>query len=105
MKRISKDELKNKLENGEVNLIEVLSENEFNLGHIKGAVNIPLNRIGTEAKAKFDTHDEIVVYCTDEDCTASPVAAKKLTTLGFENVYHYGGGKEEWRKAGLPMES
>ncbi len=104
MKAITKDELKDKLENGNIQLIEVLEEEEYNKAHIKGAINIPLKKIGTEAKQNYNTDDEIVVYCSDYDCTASPTAAKKLDSLGFSNVYDYEGGKKEWKEAGLPME-
>lgn len=104
MKSITKEELKDKLENDSVKLIEVLEEEEFNNSHIAGAINIPLKRIGTEAKQKFNEEDEIVVYCSDYNCSASPTAAKKLESLGFNNVYDYEGGKKDWKEAGLQME-
>lgn len=105
MKTITKDELKKKLENDNIYLIEVLDEEEFKKSHIKGAINIPLKKIGTEAKQRFNEADEIVVYCSNYDCSASPTAAKKLENLGFKNVFDYEGGKKEWKEAGMPMES
>ena len=104
MKSITKEELKRKLENDEVILIEVLDKEDFNKSHIAGAINIPLKQIGTEANQRFSEDDEIVVYCSDSDCSASPTAAKKLDSLGFKNVYDYKGGKKEWKEADLPME-
>ena len=104
MKTITTQELQRKLEKNNIHLVEVLDEEEFNNEHIKGAINIPLNRIATEAKEKFNSKDEIVVYCSDKNCTASPTAAKKLNKKGFENVYDYEGGKKAWKNAGLPME-
>ncbi|MFW5760098.1 MAG: rhodanese-like domain-containing protein [Cyclobacteriaceae bacterium] len=104
MKIIDLETLKKKLENDEVTLIEVLNKEEYEKSHIKGAINIPLKNIGAEAKERFETDDEIVVYCSDEECTASPTAAKKLEDLGFKNVYHFEGGKKEWKEAGHPME-
>ncbi|MFO7658344.1 MAG: rhodanese-like domain-containing protein [Bacteroidales bacterium] len=104
MKTITKEELKKKLENGNIHLIEVLGEEKYNKSHIKGAINIPLKKIGTEARQKFSEEDEIVVYCSDYDCSDSPTAAKKLESLGFKNVYDFEGGKKEWKEAGLPME-
>lgn len=104
MKKITTGELKQKLENNHIKLVEVLSEEEYNKAHIKGAVNIPLEKIVTEASDKFDKEDEIVVYCSDKNCTASPTAAKKLKDSGFTKVYHYEGGKKAWKEAGLPME-
>jgi rhodanese-related sulfurtransferase len=104
MKTIEKEELREKLENEEIILIEVLEEEKFKKEHIKGAINIPLKKIGTVAKQKFDKDDKIIVYCSDYDCTSSPTAAKKLNDLGFTNVYDYEGGKKEWKEAGYPME-
>jgi rhodanese-related sulfurtransferase len=104
MKTIEKEELREKLENEKIILIEVLEEEKYKKEHIKGAINIPLKKIGTEAKQKFDKDDTIIVYCSDYDCTSSPTAAKKLNDLGFKNVYDYEGGKKEWKEAGFPME-
>ena len=104
MKEINTEELKQKLKNKEVILIEVLDKENYEKSHIKGAINIPLKVIGAEAKKRFNKGDEIVVYCSDHECRASPSAAKKLDNLGFENVYHYKGGKKEWEESGLPME-
>lgn len=104
MKTITTKELRQKLESNQVHVIEVLEEKSFEKSHIQGAVNIPLERIGTEAVERFDKADELIVYCTDYDCTASPTAAKKLEDMGFKNVYDYEAGKQEWKEAGLPME-
>ncbi|MDF1546222.1 MAG: rhodanese-like domain-containing protein [Bacteroidales bacterium] len=105
MKSISIEELKNKLTTEkELILVDVLEETDFKKSHIKGAVNIPLKRIATEAKKRFDKEDLIVVYCSNYNCSASPTAAKKLENIGFKNVYDYEGGKKEWENAGLPME-
>ncbi len=104
MKEIKFDELKKKLENNEVTLIEVLDREQYEKEHIKGAINIPLKEIGAEARKRFSKEDAIVVYCSNYECTASPSAGKKLEDLGFTNVYHYGGGKKEWKEEGLPME-
>jgi rhodanese-related sulfurtransferase len=104
MKKIKTEELQKKLKNNEVILIEVLEKEEYNKGHIKGAVNIPLKRISTDAREKYDKYDEIVVYCSDKNCEASPTAANKLKDSGFTNVYDYDGGKKAWKKAGLPMD-
>ncbi len=104
MQTITKEELKKKMDNREVTVIEVLSKESYNKGHIRGAINIPLEKIGKEARERFDKDEPLVVYCSNYDCTASPSAAKKLETLGFTNVYDYEGGKEEWKQAGLPIE-
>ncbi|MFW6006201.1 MAG: rhodanese-like domain-containing protein [Candidatus Bipolaricaulota bacterium] len=100
---IDRKELEEKLNNADVTLIEVLGKEEYERNHIKGAINVPLSNIGKEVKGKFDQDQEIVVYCADSDCGASPKAAEKLDKLGFENVYDYEGGKKDWQEAGNPM--
>lgn len=102
-KTIDRKELEEKLDNGDVTLIEVLDKEEYERNHIKGAINVPLSDIGKEIKGKFDLDQEIVVYCADSDCGASPKAAEKLDKLGFENVYDYDGGKKDWQETGNPM--
>lgn len=105
-KSIEREELVDKLADGEdITLIEVLSEEEYERAHIKGAINIPLSEIGREAEKRLDPKEKIVVYCADLSCEASPKAAKKLEDLGFENVYDYEEGKKGWREAGNPIVS
>lgn len=103
MKTINKETLKEKLKAKDIKLIEVLDENAYRESHIKGAINIPLKKIGLEANKRFSKDDQLVVYCSNHDCSASPTAAKKLEGLGFSRVYDYEGGKQDWKDAGLPM--
>lgn len=104
-KKIDKETLREKLERGDdFYLIEVLADGEFERLHIKGAQNIPFGKFMEEVKRRFNKDDEIVLYCSDEQCRASPLAAEKLETFGFRNVWEYLGGKKEWAEAGYPME-
>lgn len=104
MKKIKIDNLRSKLENNDIKLVEVLGKDEFKEEHIKEAINIPLRKIATKANQKFEKDEPIAVYCSDRDCTASPTAGKKLEDMGFGEVYHYPGGKKEWKEAGYPTE-
>ena len=97
--------LKRKLDtNRDLHLVEVLSEKEFNRLHIPGAEHINFNKIGKAAKERFSQDDEIVVYCADTECKASPMAAEKFDTFGFTHVYDFVEGKKGWSDAGYPME-
>lgn len=107
METIDRTDLKQKIDQGEeMTLIEVLSENDFEDFHLPGAINIPLGSENFEdrVQAAAAKDDQVIVYCKDEDCDASPKAAKRLEDLGYSNVLDYEAGKEDWRAAGLPVE-
>lgn len=102
-KTITRTELLEKMNNGDdFKLIEVLSPDQYQKEHIKGAINIPLSEIGKKAKNELNKDEDIVVYCSDKNCKASPTAAEKLEQIGFKNVYDYEAGKKDWIEAGLP---
>ena len=50
-----------------------------------------------------DLDREIVVYCTDQACTGSALAAKLLEGRGYRNVLRYTDGLADWSDAGLPV--
>jgi rhodanese-related sulfurtransferase len=103
---ITVEQLRQKLaQDDKPTVVEVLAPAEYRRAHIPGAVNIPYRRIAGEAKKRFQPEAEIVVYCSDTHCTASEIAAQKLTSAGYSNVYHFKGGKEAWQRAGLPLDS
>jgi rhodanese-related sulfurtransferase len=86
-------------------IVEVLMPKEYETGHIPGAIHVHFATIGGRASSLFSKDDTIVTYCHDEKCRASRIAAAKLQSLGYSNAYHYPGGKNAWRDAGLPLES
>ncbi len=101
MQNISKDELKDKLKHGDrFHLVEVLSPDAYEKDHIPTAINIPLNDEFADSvqHAIPDKNGEIVVYCQNEQCDASPKAARKLEELGYTRVFDFEGGKDEWRQ-------
>jgi len=102
--KIDAEELKKKMERGEeIQVIDVLSEESYENRHLPGAMNIPYREIG-KRKDEIDPDKEIIVYCNDKDCDASPIAAEKLVKLGFEDVTDFEGGLLEWEKAGYDFE-
>lgn len=71
--------------------------------HIPGSVNIPEDNLEEEVPERFADDDEIIVYCIDEDCNASPRSAETIDSLGFENVWDYEPGIEGWKAEGLDV--
>lgn len=104
--KLSAEQVKKMIDSGQrFHLVETLMEKEYDEWHLPGAVNIHFNKIGKQAREQFSEEDTIVVYCHDEECNASPIAANKLEKMGFTSVYEFPGGKRAWKEAGYPTES
>lgn len=102
---ITRDELKEKIDRGdEFVLVDALSRQHYERSHLPGAVSLPLEFVEDAEEALPDKEAEIVVYCMNVDCGASDAEVRELTEMGYANVRHYAGGKQEWLRAGLPVE-
>jgi rhodanese-related sulfurtransferase len=104
IKFISLQHLKRMVEGSEpYKLVDVRGKDEFAAGHIKGAMNIPLDELD-RVKGLLKPADLVIVYCDSFVCSASSSAAKMLLKMGFVNVRDYKGGMREWKLSGLPVE-
>ena len=71
-------------------LLDVRRIDEFEEGHIPGAINIPNETIGTEAPRELpDKKRTIYVYCRSGN--RSKQASKKLAGLGYTDIIEFGG--------------
>lgn len=105
VRSITRDELKQKIDRREpFVLIETLAPEQFRHAHLPGAVNAPPERLKELAPELVpNKQTEVVTYCASPECHASGDAARELTALGYTNVRHYAGGKQDWTAAGLPV--
>lgn len=107
MQTISRDKVKEETRNHDAKLIEVLDRDQFEKFHLPGAINVPLNdgfddRIRRAVPRK---DEKVILYCQDDECSASARAARRMEEMGYTNVYDYEGGKVDWKRAGLPIEN
>jgi rhodanese-related sulfurtransferase/DNA-binding transcriptional ArsR family regulator len=100
---VSRIELINRLKAGLVTVLDVRPEDEFALGHVPGALNIPLSQLEKRLE-EFDSGREIVAYCRGPYCVLSYEAVAMLRTHGFK-ARRLEDGLPEWRAAGLPLEA
>lgn len=84
-------------------LVEALTEKAYNMGHLPGAMFMPINRVEELAPLHLSKDDKIVVYCTGYTCHASTRVSRKLLEIGYENVFEFKAGKAGWKKAGFKM--
>lgn len=83
---------------------EILGPQHFASGHLPGALNLPLEGfVENAARALPSKSREVVVYCASATCQNSDIAARKLLSLGYQNVRVFRGGKSTWRDAGHPL--
>ena len=98
---VGRDELLRRSRAGEVIILDVRPEDEFALGHLPGAVNLPLQKLEIRL-AEFDPTQEIVAYCRGPYCVLSYEAVAFLRARGFK-ARRLEDGLPEWRAAGLPV--
>lgn len=71
-------------------LLDVRTQEEYDSGHIEGAILIPDYEIGAKAESVLTDKDELIlVYCRS-GCR-SKNAASELAALGYTNVKEFGG--------------
>ena len=102
MEPVSRAELLQRTRDGLVTVLDVRPPDEFAIGRLPGAINIPLSEL--EARlAELDPDHEIVAYCRGPWCVLSFEAVAPLRARGFK-VRRLEDGLPEWRAAGLPVE-
>jgi len=100
---ITRTELLARLKDDLVTVIDVRPESEFALGHVAGALNIPLEKLKRRL-SKLERGKEIVAYCRGPYCVLSFEAVALLRAKGF-NVRRLEDGYPEWRAAGFPVDA
>lgn len=99
---VSADDLLARARTGEVTVLDVRPREEFEAGHLPGAINIPLNEL--EARlGEFGPDQLVVAYCRGPYCVLAYDAVAQLRRHGIE-ARRLKDGYPEWRVAGLPVE-
>ncbi len=88
--------------NGAV-FVDVRERDEWDEGHIPGAVHIPRGFLESRIETAVADRDRpIVVYC--QSGARSAFATKTLAELGYTSVSNLAGGFAEWKRNGFPTE-
>jgi rhodanese-related sulfurtransferase len=102
MEPVTRKELAERMRDGLVTVIDVRPADEFAMGHVSGALNVPLGELESRL-ADFDREREIVAYCRGAYCVMSFEAVAALRARGFK-VRRLEDGLPEWKAAGLPVD-
>lgn len=94
-------------ESGEALFIDTRHEYDYALGHIFGAVNLPLKEFEERKSvlASVPRDKAIVTYCDGQECNSSLDVANKLSGAGFSDVHFFFGGWTEWQANNSPTEA
>lgn len=102
LEAISRKELLKRSKDGLVTVLDVRPSEEYEMGHIPGALNIPINEI-EQHLANLPKGQEIIAYCRGEYCVLAFEAVAALRKKGF-TARRLEEGYPEWKAAGLPVE-
>lgn len=91
VKLLTAEEAYQRMESGDpLIIVDVRTKEEYDTGHIEGAVLIPNEEIGITMPEQLPEKDaEILVYCRSGNRSAQ--AAEKLAGMGYTNVNDFGG--------------
>ena len=82
-------------------VIDLRTPQEFQGGHVEGALNLPHDTIGQDiAKAKVAKDDHVILYC--KSGRRADMAMGTLKGLGFSNIENYGGFEQAQKRLQKP---
>ncbi len=89
-------------EDSTVTLIDARTAEEFDEGHVPGAINVPIADLKEFASSRNSASDEPVVTMCGSTGRGEK-AATALSDAGMKNLQVLQGGLKAWREAGLPV--
>jgi molybdopterin/thiamine biosynthesis adenylyltransferase/rhodanese-related sulfurtransferase len=91
------------VDNGEAIVVDVREQDEWDEGHIPGAVHIPRGNLESRIeRAVPDTAQPVVLYCSVGNRSA--FAAKTLEEMGYVDVVSLAAGFTDWKRNGFPVQ-
>jgi rhodanese-related sulfurtransferase/DNA-binding transcriptional ArsR family regulator len=100
---IRRAEVLSRARKGEIVLLDVRPQEEYDAEHLKGAVSIPVAELGRRLH-ELPKKKDIVAYCRGPYCVFAVDAVRLLRSRGFR-AFPLEDGVLEWRAGGSPLES
>ena len=98
---MGRDALMERVQKGEVTVLDVRPVEEYQAGHIPGAKSIPLKELERRL-SELPRDQEIVAYCRGPYCVLSIQAVETLRAKGLRAM-RLEDGVQDWRAHGLPV--
>jgi rhodanese-related sulfurtransferase/DNA-binding MarR family transcriptional regulator len=100
---VDRSHLVERVRSGEVTVLDVRPPEEYQAGHIPGAVSVPLSELERRL-SEVPRDREVVAYCRGPYCVMAIEAVELLRAHGFEAT-RMEEGVPDWRARGLPVEA
>jgi ArsR family transcriptional regulator len=100
MEPVSRGELRKRMRSGTVTVLDVRPAEEFALGHVPGAINIPTAELKRRL-SDLPRNKEVVAYCRGPYCVFAFEAVAALRAAGYK-ARRLEDGLPQWRAAGMP---
>jgi rhodanese-related sulfurtransferase len=102
VEQVSAEQLADRLARGEVVVLDVRPEPEYQAGHIAGAQSAPVDELETQIDEIARRDAEVIAYCRGPYCVYADDAVRILRARGVR-ARRLDVGFPEWRRAGLPV--
>jgi rhodanese-related sulfurtransferase/predicted transcriptional regulator len=99
---VDRPALLERVKKGHVMVLDVRPREEYDAGHLMGAISVPLSELKRRLK-KLPRKREIVAYCRGPYCVMATEAVELLRGKGYRAT-RVDLGVPEWRKMGFPIE-
>ena len=103
----SVDQARKLFDSGSYLFVDARSREDYEEGHIKGAVSLPLGQFEDKFEAFLTSHPPetaIVAYCSGRTCQDSHHLAENLMAAGYDQIKVFIDGFPGWEAEGHPIE-
>jgi rhodanese-related sulfurtransferase len=95
------------LAEGTALFLDAREPDQYAVGHIPGAVNLPAYEFDDyfpQAVERIEEASCLIVYCDGAECSDSIQVAERLREFGFSSIFVFEAGHRAWTEAGGPVE-
>ena len=101
LRTITRDDLRTRLRDGDVFVLDVRPEPEYAAGHLRGAISIPIAELKSRL-GEIPEGAEVVAYCRGPYCVYADEAVRAMTKKGI-SAARLEDGFPEWAEARMPV--
>lgn len=89
--------------NNDFVIVDVRNKDAYDLGHIRGAISMPMSELASRY-TELPEDNDIIIYCWSQECMLGPKSSATLATLGVKKIKELRIGWCEWSERGYPID-